>query len=163
MRTDPAQADLEPPAAESLAGLLQRMPRVQPVPPVPAASALARWRGTWSRRHTVATVTLAPLLYAAYRGAVGAAGEGSILWAPFLVLLATSAAATLATYLPPRAGARSTTGPSPCATVAGVHVLLAGLVLGTVAAPANGALALGLVAFAMAQRLGRASCGLGAA
>ena len=172
MRTDPVQSDSlrsepaplapEPLAPEPLADVLQRIPRVPALTRVQTPSGLARWRAAWSRRQTLVTIALAPLIYAAYRGAVGLAGDGSPMWGLALVLLATMGAVVLATYVPPRGGPRLTTRSSPCAAGAGIHVILAGLVLNTVAAPASGVLALGLLAFAITQRMGVAACGVGA-
>lgn len=120
-----------------------------------------RWRAAWSLRHTLATIGLAPVVYAAYRGSAGPAGEGSPFWVAALLLLGAMGAVVLATYVPPPGGLRIIRS-SPCAAGAGVHVIVAGLVLSTVAAPASGVLALGLLAFAVRQRWGSAACAVGA-
>lgn len=151
----PGQPAPEPPSDAFL-----RIPRIDGLDPAKVSPAPARWRASWSLRHTLATVGLAPVVYAAYRGALGPAAEGSPLWAPALLLLATMGAVVLATYVPPRSGLRVTRS-SPCAAGAGVHVILAGLVLSTVFPPASGVLALGLLAFAVRQRLGSAACAVG--
>ena len=151
----------ERPAPEPPADAFLRIPRLDGLAPAKVPPALARWRASWSLRHTLATIGLTPLVYAAYRGTLDPAADGSPLWAPALVLLATMGAVVLATYVPPRRGLRITRS-SPCAAGAGVHVILAGLVLSTVSPPASVALALGLLAFAVRQRLGSAACAVGA-
>jgi hypothetical protein len=149
------------PAPEPPSDAFLRIPRVDGVAPAKVPSALATWRSSWSLRHTLATIGLTPVVYAAYRGALGPAADGSQPWVAALVLLAIMGAVVLATYVPPRRGLRVTRS-SPCAAGTGVHVILAGLLLSTVSAPASGVLALGLLAFAVRQRVGSAACALGA-
>lgn len=149
------------PAPEPPSDAFLRIPRVEGLAPAKVPSVLSTWRSSWSLRHTLATIGLTPVVYAAYRGALGPAADGSQLWVATLVLLATLGAVVLATYVPPRGGLRVTRS-SPCAAGTGVHVILAGLLLSTVSAPASGVLALGLLAFAVRQRLGSSACAVGA-
>ena len=135
-----------------LQGLSERIPSVRAVTS-PAPSGPAAWLRAWSGRHTVASSVLAPVLFLAYRSAAGPTVAGDPAWTVLLALTALVGAGALATYLPQKRGAVRAMG-SPCATLAGAHVLLAALMLTTgPSVPMRGVLAFGMVLFALVQRL----------
>jgi multisubunit Na+/H+ antiporter MnhF subunit len=119
----------------------------------------ATWLRAWSGRHTVAVIALAPVLFLVYRSAAGPTIVGDPAWTVLLGLISTVGAATVATYLPqPHAADGSWS--SPCATLAGAHVVVAAVMLSTgPSVPMRGVLAFGMVLFALIQRLsGSATC-----
>ena len=121
----------------------------------------AAWLRARSGRHTVATLVIAPGLFWIYSSAAGPTISGDPAWAVLLGLTAVIGAATVATYLPRRVTADASLG-SPCATLAGAHVLLAAVMLSTGPhVPMRGVLAFGMVLLALIQRLnGTASCSI---
>ena len=141
-----------------LQGLSERIPSVRAVTS-PAPSGPAAWLRAWSGRHTVASLVLAPVLFLAYRSAAGPTVAGDSAWTVLLALTALVGAGALATYLPQPRDAVRTLG-SPCATLAGAHVLLAAVMLTTGhSVPMRGVFAFGMVLFALVQRLsGSAAC-----
>lgn len=146
----------------SLQGLSERIPRVAAVTSEaisPAPNGPGTWLRAWGGRHTVAALFVSPLLFLAYRSAAGPTVAGDPAWTVLLALTALVGAVALATYLPQRGEAARAMG-SPCATLAGAHVLLAALMLSTgPAVPMRGVLAFGMVLFALVQRLsGSAAC-----
>lgn len=146
-----------------LTGLADRLPRVETVLPglgdsTTARTGLAGWRAAWSTRHTVATLVITPMLWAAYRSAAGPEIAGSFAWTWLLLLTALVGAAALATYLPRPRGARAMG--SPCAALAGAHVVLAAVVLSMgPSVPMRGIFAFAIVTFSLVQRMaGSAAC-----
>ena len=135
-----------------LQGLSERIPSVRAVTS-PAPSGPAAWLRAWSGRHTLTSFVLAPVLFLAYRSAAGPTVAGDPAWTVLLALTALVGAGALATYLPQPRDAVRAMG-SPCATLAGAHVLLAALMLTTgPSVPMRGVLAFGMVLFALVQRL----------
>jgi hypothetical protein len=115
------------------------------------------WRGFGAARWLLA-LAATPLLLSAYADQVGGWAVLSWPWRIGLGAVAVPAALTLATYLPRRAAG---SGGSPCAAVAGLTVLFAGMALGD--APPNVAtvaLASGIALYGLRQRLrGADACG----
>lgn len=145
-----------------LQGLSERIPSVAAVtsPTIsPAPTGPAAWLRAWSGRHTLTSFVLAPVLFLAYRSAAGPTVAGDPAWTVLLALTALVGAGALATYLPQPRDAVRAMG-SPCATLAGAHVLLAALMLSTgPSVPMRGVLAFGMALFALIQRLsGSAAC-----
>ncbi len=141
-----------------LQGQSERIPSVRAVTS-PAPSGPAAWLRAGSGRHTLTSLVLAPVLFLGYQSAAGPTVAGDPAWTVLLVLTALVGAGALATYLPPRRGAVRAMG-SPCATLAGAHVLLAAVMLTTgPSVPMRGVLAFGMVLFALVQRLsGSGAC-----
>lgn len=84
------------------------------------------WRATWGRRHTVATVLLAPLMFWAY--ATAGASPSGVAWYVFVGGAAVGAAVIIASYLPAR-GTALRLG-SPCGLGGLLTVWAAGLFFG---------------------------------
>ena len=135
------------------------------VPDVAALRALEPQRAPWARavthpRRALATALLTlPALWAA-RTSLPPTLDPSAGWWAALALVAVLAAATLATYVPLARGDERREG-SPCASMAWVFVVLAGLALGAASPSVLSALpAVLLTALALRQRLvGVAGCG----
>ena len=100
---------------------------------------------------------MTPLLFVSYRDAIDGPTPTGIGWTLLLALVAVLGALVVATYVPERS---RTSVSSPCASLAVVYVLFAGMVLDAPADPLSGGLALAMVAFGLRQRLrGAAACG----
>jgi hypothetical protein len=117
---------------------------------LPRAGGLTAWSDTFSRGRILAAAGLTPLLFVVYRGLVDGGPPAGPGWTALLLGVAAIGSLALATYLPQRKAGALT---SPCAAVAGVWVLLAGMALNAPPDPVNGLLALGAVTFALVQRL----------
>lgn len=118
---------------------------------------LAAWRDALTPARLLLAAALTPVLFAVYRGAIAGTPPTSLGWTALLAATAGIGALALATYLPQR-GAEG--GGSPCASIAGLWVLIAAMMLNAPASPATGLLALAMVSFALLQRLrGAAACG----
>lgn len=140
------------------------MPRTEsgadPLAPVRAVAVpanrrlLARTRAAWPPRRLVAVAVLAPALMALLETVAGESVTPPG-WTALAGLVALSAAATLATYLPrPGAGVRLDVGCTPCASVAAMTVPIAVVVLNMSAHDVPSAiLALGVAVFGLRQRL----------
>jgi hypothetical protein len=152
----PSQPDLAEPS-DSLVRLFERPGPGLAVAP-PARSGRGAWRATLTRDRLLVAALVTPLLFWAFLGQIGRPLD--LAWFGALSLISAVGAMTLATYLPQRTAAGSL-GSSPCASIAGVYVLFAGLALaGEPAGLAQGVLGLGLVSFGLLQRLrGATACG----
>lgn len=132
---------------DPLSALFER-PAPQLAVPVPARPPW--WRAFGSGR-LVAALLVAPLLWHEYAAQVGGWSELSWPWRLALLLVVVPAALTLATYLPQRGAAR---GGSPCAAMAGLTVVFAGIALsGAPLQVATLVLAAGLAGYGLLQRL----------
>ncbi len=162
------QRPTQPQPPPDLTGLTDRIRRadatdvVGSLVPDAASSATQTGRGwlsRWSLRHLVAVTIGAPLLYLVYRSAAGPTTVGDPAWAWLLGATALLGAAALATYLPSRSGRSAA---SPCAALAGAHVIVAAFMLALgPAVPMRGVLAFGMVVFALVQRtIGASACSL---
>ena len=135
------------------------------VPDVAALRGLEPQRAPWARalthpRRVLATGLLLPLTFWAARTSLPPTLDPSGAWWVALALVAVLAAATLASHVPlPRGDERREA--SPCAAMAWVFVVLAGLALGAASPSVVSAVpALLLTAVALRQRLvGVAGCG----
>ena len=132
---------------ESLSSLFER-----PAPElaVPAPARPPRWRACGPPR-LVAALLVAPLLWHEYAAQVGGWDALAWSWRLALLLVVVPASLTLATYLPQRdAGA----GGSPCAAMAGLTVVFAGIALsGATPQLASLVIAAGLAGYGLRQRL----------
>jgi hypothetical protein len=117
---------------------------------LPRAGGSAAWRDTFSRDRILAAAGLTPLLFLVYRGLIDGGPPSGPGWTALLLGVAGIGSLALATYLPQRRTGALT---SPCAVLAGVWLLLAGMALNAPPDPVNGLLALGAVTFALVQRL----------
>jgi hypothetical protein len=135
-------------------------PGADPLTPVRAVAIranrgrLAKARAAWPLRRLVAVAVVAPVLTALL---MAVAGESVTPpgWTVLAGLVALTAAATLATYLPrPGSGARLDVGCTPCASVAALTVPIAVVVLNMSSHDvASAILALGVAVFGLRQRL----------
>lgn len=117
---------------------------------LPRASGPASWTGTFSRGRVLAAAGLTPLLFLVYGGLIDGGRPPGPGWTALLLGVAAIGSLALATYLPQRGTGALT---SPCAAVAGVWVLFAGMALNAPPDPVNGLIALGAVTFALVQRV----------
>lgn len=147
------QASDPAPVPESVVRLFER-PAAEVAVRLPRAQGLAAWRDTLTNRRLVVAAVATPLLFTSYRDAIDGPAPTGLAWTLLLGLVAVLGALVVATYLPERTG---TAAGSPCASLAVVYVLLAGMVLDAPADPLYGGLALAMVAFALLQRLRRAA------
>lgn len=147
------------PVPDSLVRLFER-PAPALAVALPAPQGLAAWRGTLSGGRLLVALALTPLLFWAYAGQVGRPVTSDPSWMAGLALLSLVGALTLSTYFPRRAGATAVGG-SPCASLAGLYVLFAGMALGgSPATASHWVLAVALVSFGLLQRLrGASACG----
>lgn len=123
----------------------------------------AHFRRGWSARHILAGILLAPVLGGAFRAAAGNPPWQDVPWTVAVVALSALGTLVAVTYVPVRGSARtgtSATGASPCAAVAGVHVVAATMLLGLIPALPMAGLALAIETFALYQRTSGA-CGTG--
>lgn len=153
----PAPRSSDPaPVPDSLARLFER-PGPEVAVRLPRRVGLAAWRDALTKGRLLVAVLAAPLLFTSYRDAIDGPVPGGIGWTLTLGLVAVVAALVVATYVPQRGGPAAT---SPCASLAVVYVLLAGMVLDAPPDPLYVGLALAMVSFALVQRLrGAAACG----
>jgi len=140
------------------------MPRTEPAadaPPAVPSVAIAAPRGFWTQaraawpwRRIVVVAVLAPALMVLLMAVPGdeVSPPG---WTVLAGLVALSAAATAATYVPrPGSGARLDVGCTPCASVAAITVPIAVVVLTSSPHDVPSALlALGVAVFGLRQRL----------
>ncbi|MFN8194369.1 MAG: hypothetical protein U0R80_08815 [Nocardioidaceae bacterium] len=144
------------PVPETLARLFERPPAELAVQ-VPGRQPWAVWRESVTAPRLLVAAALSPPMFLVYRDAVDGSPPTGVGWNLLLGAVAVVAALLLATYVPQRAAGR---GSSPCAALAVVQVLLAGMVLDAPADPLFGVLALGFVSFGLTQRLrGSRACG----
>lgn len=142
---------------ESLVSLFER-----PGPELAVTSPLLRgpaaWRATLTRDRLLVAALIMPLLFWAFSGQIGRPLD--LAWAAALAVISSLGALTLATYFPQRTAAGGI-GSSPCASIAGLYVLFAGLALeGQPAGLGQGLLALAMVTFGLVQRMrGATACG----
>jgi len=133
-----------------------RIPTVQAVT-LTRQPGITTLRKGWLPRHTVAMTILSPLLFLAYKTALGV-GFVDPLWNLLVGGMSLVAALILTTYLPLR-GTRMAPG-SSCAVMAGLLVPGAAILLNQATGTFNGALALGILSLGLAQRLsGTTACG----
>ncbi|WP_146192316.1 hypothetical protein [Cellulomonas sp. WB94] len=135
-------------------------PAADPLTPVLQVAVTApgrRWsraRAAWPPRRLVAVAVIAPALMVLLT-AVSGDSVSPPGWTALAGLVALTAAATAATYLPrPGSGARLDVGCTPCASVAAITVPIAAVVL--TASPhdvPSALLALGVAVFGLRQRL----------
>lgn len=133
-----------------------RIPTVQAVTlrRQPGITAL---RKGWLPRHTVAMIVLSPVLFLAYKAALGT-GFDDPFWNLVVGGVSLVAALILTTYLPLR-GAQRAPG-SSCALLAGLLVPAAAILLSQTTGPLSGALALAVVSLGLWQRVsGTSACG----
>lgn len=133
-----------------------RIPTIQAVTLTrqPGVSAL---RKGWLPRHSVAMIVLSPLLFVAYKAALGA-GLDDPIWNLLVGGISLVAAMVLTTYLP-LAGAQRAPG-SSCALLAGLLVPGAAILLNQATGAFSGALALGVLSLGLWQRVsGTSACG----
>ncbi len=130
--------------------------RPAPALAIPAPVSPPWWRAFGPGRLTAALL-VTPLLWHEYAAQVGGWGALSWSWRAALLLVVVPAALTLATYLPQRGAAA---GGSPCAAMAGLTVVFAGIALsGAPPQVATLVVAVGLAGFGLRQRLrGAAAC-----
>lgn len=126
------------------------------VHPGPTGRQFARVRAAWPPRRLVAVAVASPGLTALLINLAG--GKATAIppgWTVLVALTALACAATLATYLPrPGTGLRLDVGCTPCASVAGLSVVIAAGVLSSEPHDVPTAiLALGVAAFGLRQRL----------
>ena len=108
-----------------------------------------RWRATWSRGHSVATLIVAPLLFWAYLSAAGY--PAGVEWYILIAGSAIGGAVIMASYLP--TGRKAAEFAAPCAWGALLTPWLAGLLIsGPSASPTQAALAFGIIGVGLAQR-----------
>lgn len=145
------------PVPESLVALFER-PSPEVAVPAPAWRGASVWSATLTRHRLLTAAVITPLLFWSYSGQIGRPLD--LAWSAALTLISFLGALTLATYFPQRATA-TTAVSSPCASIAGLYVLFAGLALaGSPAGLGQGLLALGMVSFGLVQRLrGATACG----
>ena len=117
---------------------------------LPPAGGLAAWSDTFSRGRILAAAGLTPLLFLVYRGLIDGGPPPGPGWTALLLGVAAIGSLALATYVPQGRTGELT---SPCAALAGVWLLLAGMALNAPPDPINGLLALGAVTFALVQRM----------
>lgn len=135
-------------------------PAADPLPPVlPVVVAAPRgfWaqaRGAWPSRRIVVVAVLAPALMVLLT-AVSGDEVSPPGWTGLAGLVALTAAATAATYVPrPGSGAQLDVGCTPCASVAAITVPIAVVVLTSSPHDVPSALlALGVALFGLRQRL----------
>lgn len=154
---EPERPPAAGPVPDSLVRLFERPAPELAVAP-PTLRGPAAWRATLSRDRLWVAVLVAPALLWAYSGQIGRPLDP--VWGAGLALVSWLGALTLATYVPQRRAAAGL-GSSPCASIAGVYVLFAGLALaGEPAGLGQWLLALAMVSFGLAQRLrGATACG----
>jgi len=126
---------------------LQTTPR--PIPPRRLVVA-----GRWPRRRILVGVAVSPVVGAGL-AAVGGGLPGPTGWTALVAVAALIGAATLASYVPmPGTGRRLDIGCTPCAVVAALTLVgAAGILGGSPHATSAAALAVGLVAFGLLQRM----------
>ncbi|HUX72009.1 MAG TPA: hypothetical protein VMV41_15935 [Cellulomonadaceae bacterium] len=126
---------------------LQTAPR--PVPPRRLVVA-----GRWPRRRVLSGLAAVPVVGAAL-AAVGGGLPGPVGWTALVGVASVIGAATLASYVPMRGtGRRLDIGCTPCAVVAALTLVgAAGILGGSPHDAASAALAVGLVAFGLLQRM----------
>ncbi len=132
--------------------------RPLPVPvEIPAAGSSPRWWQAFGPARLLLATALTPFLLGVYADQVGGWASLDGLWRAALLFVAVPAALTMATYLPQRS---AEAGGSPCASIAGLTVLFAGMALGGVPPqPATLLVASGIATWGLAQRLrGSAAC-----
>lgn len=144
------------PVAAPLFGPEGRIPTIQAVT-ITRSSGIMALRQGWLPRHTVAMIVLVPLAFGGYRAALGPAGAGP-LWTLALAAMALLAALILTTYVPLRGSTPKAV--TSCAVMSGLLVPGAALVLNDGTGMLSGAIALGILALGLVQRLsGTSVCG----
>ena len=140
--------------AESSAGTLASLFE-SPTPELRVRLEVGRppWWAAFGRLRLLVALVAAPVLWHEYAGQVG--GWEALSWGWRLALLAVvvPASLTVSTYVPQRS-AGGVAGGSPCAAMAGLTVIFAGIALG--GAPLQVAtlvLAAGLAGYGLRQRL----------
>ena len=110
--------------------------------------------GRWPRRRVLSGLLAVPVVGAALAG-VGGGLPGPVGWAALVGVASVIGAATLASYVPMRGtGRRLDIGCTPCAVVAALTLVgAAGILGGSPHDAASAALAVGLVAFGLLQRM----------
>lgn len=108
MNTEPVGTDLRARVAA--------IPRVDAVRPV---SGLARWKATWSRRHTVTLIVAAPVLTALYMGVVSPTSAAVIA---ALVVAGVLAGGVVASYVPAAGQSLRSVFSGSCAVVPALAV-----------------------------------------
>ncbi|TIC85468.1 hypothetical protein [Nocardioides sp. GY 10127] len=156
-RTFEARDSAPSPAARVSDDLFAPVPGVS-LSGVAVGSAMAtgsHWRGLVTPRRLLSAAVAVPVLLVLFLAAVqGPATPGHQALVGVAALLGGLA---LATYVPdPRASAAST----PCASLAGAWVLLAGFVLASPAEPTIGLLAVAAAGFGLLQRLRGGACAM---
>lgn len=88
------------------------------------------WQG-WAGRRLVVTVALLPITTAFFHSAAGGPAWSDLGWTTAVFALALMGALVWASHIPvsPRTARSATSGSSPCAKVAGFHVITAGVLL----------------------------------
>lgn len=111
------------------------------------------WHG-WSGRRLMAAVALLPITAAFFHAAAGSPAWSDVGWTAAVFGLASIGALVWASYVPatPRTGGSVTSGSSPCARVAGFHVIAAGMLLSVNPTLPMALLALAVQAMALHQR-----------
>ncbi len=93
-RTDTLGGMTYEPAGTDLRARVAAIPRVDAVKPV---NGLARWKATWSLRHTVTLLVAAPAMAALYVMAVGSVSAGVLV---AVIAAGVLAGAVVASYVP---------------------------------------------------------------
>lgn len=139
-----------------LDGLAEQVRRIEEQPLLVVRRSLP-WDG-WTAKHGVLLAVLAPLLYVVFASAEGNPLVGEWPWMLAHITLAGVGAVLWTTYLPtarptPRAATagRSAAG-SPCATIAGLYVGIALLLINASPTLISAAIAVGIEIFAIVQR-----------
>lgn len=111
-------------------------------------------RERWPRRRVLVAALLAPA-FGVLLVDLGGGWSGPAAWTAILAAVAVTSAAAIATYAPlPGAGAKPDLGCTPCAATAGLAVVAAALLVGSMPHDvATALLALAASAFALRQRL----------
>lgn len=110
--------------------------------------------GRWPRRRIVVGLVTSPVIGVGL-ATVGGGLPGPAGWTALVAVAALLGGATLASYVPvPGAGRRLDIGCTPCAVVAALTLVgAAGILGGSPHAASSAALAVGLVAFGLLQRM----------
>lgn len=115
----------------------------------------------WSARHLIAMTLFAPVLVWAFRSAAQYPSWQDVPWTVAVLALAALGTLVATSYVPVRGTTRRgapSAGASPCASVAGVHVVAAAMLLSIIPALPMAGLALAIEVFALYQRTGN-TCG----
>lgn len=125
---------------------LARKPLIQVRAPHP-------WHG-WDRRRLVVVVALLPITAWFFHSAAGAPAVSDLGWSAAIAGLSLMGALVWASYVPATSGTSGSrsSGATPCATMAGIHVITAGMLLSLNPTLSMALPALALQAIALHQR-----------